>query len=437
MSIVIVGAGITGLTLGLQFLGKGAKVLILEKEPVVGGLCRSYRYGKFSFDVGPHRLFSTDPAIMQFFLSVLGDQYTEVDRVSRVNLDGRYYDWPFTFKSVFGLPVKMVLGCFKDLLVRPDCTNADIATLKDYVTARYGATIYKIFWEDYTEKFLGLRGEEVDALWGSLSVGRSVVDRNARPACLRDLVRNCLVRPKSTLRFLYPKGGMGAYPDLCAALIRKMGGQIRLNEQIRSLGKGRGGIDRVLTNTGEYEADQVIWTGTLPDICTLLGEPAPDLAYLPSLLFNLEVQGAMPGEWQWMYFPDRDCVFSRVSRPGKFNPATTPAGMTGLCVEVTEPAGAAFSGHPERLVERVTADLVRAGLLDTAGRVAAWHIERVQNAYPIYRKGFQQTVEDARAVLGRYRNLQLAGRQALFVYDNIDEAVESALALAARLTASL
>ena len=44
LPVVIVGAGVAGLTLGLKLAEAGVPVVILEREKTVGGLARSFSY---------------------------------------------------------------------------------------------------------------------------------------------------------------------------------------------------------------------------------------------------------------------------------------------------------------------------------------------------------------------------------------------------------
>ena len=61
MRVMIVGAGVAGLSLGHELVCAGHDVTLVEILPEIGGLARSFRYGDFCFDMGPHR-FHTDDA---------------------------------------------------------------------------------------------------------------------------------------------------------------------------------------------------------------------------------------------------------------------------------------------------------------------------------------------------------------------------------------
>ena len=54
--VIIIGAGIGGLTTGAILSKKGKKVLVLEKNPIPGGYAVNFRRGEFEFDASLHLL---------------------------------------------------------------------------------------------------------------------------------------------------------------------------------------------------------------------------------------------------------------------------------------------------------------------------------------------------------------------------------------------
>lgn len=429
----VVGAGVSGLTSAYRLLDAGDEVVVLEKEPIVGGLCRSYRYDGFTYDVGPHRLFSARDATQAYFLEILGDRHTVTSRDSLVRLKGKYLTWPLDLATVLRLPLRDTLMCARDLLHPGRNGHGSFRNLEEYVVSRYGKTIYEIFWQGYTEKFLGLPCDRIDAAWGQISVGRSVVDRKAEPSTLAGLMRSCLVRRPRPLTFLYPDGGMDAFPRQAAERVQALGGAVLTGQDVSAFERRDGRIRAVVANGTVHPVDRVVWTGRLPDVCRLAGVEPPAVNYLSTLLFNVAVNRTLRGRWQWIYYSDPDCLFSRVSRPSRFSETTAPPGKTGLCVEISCREGDARWNDPESLREPVMRDLVKTGLVADGAYVEHCRIERVADTYPIYEKGFQPRIEAARQRLAEVSNLHLVGRQAAFVHDNIDEAVESAADLAAEL----
>ena len=56
--VVILGGGLSGLAAAYELARAGKKVIVLEKWNDVGGLARTIKVGKFSFDTGPHRWYT-------------------------------------------------------------------------------------------------------------------------------------------------------------------------------------------------------------------------------------------------------------------------------------------------------------------------------------------------------------------------------------------
>ncbi|MGB5100786.1 MAG: FAD-dependent oxidoreductase, partial [Methanothrix sp.] len=52
--VIVIGSGISGLLSALVLSREGKKVLILEKEGYIGGVCRSYDVSGYRVDTGPH-----------------------------------------------------------------------------------------------------------------------------------------------------------------------------------------------------------------------------------------------------------------------------------------------------------------------------------------------------------------------------------------------
>ena len=58
--VIVVGAGISGLLTALALSKEGKNVLVLERSPYVGGVCRSYDVEGYQVDTGPHIITRLD-----------------------------------------------------------------------------------------------------------------------------------------------------------------------------------------------------------------------------------------------------------------------------------------------------------------------------------------------------------------------------------------
>lgn len=76
----IIGAGVSGLVTGWKLLERGWDVEVFEREPYYGGMARTWRWGDFLIDVGPHLYHTPDPLIAEIWEREFGDLFVKALR---------------------------------------------------------------------------------------------------------------------------------------------------------------------------------------------------------------------------------------------------------------------------------------------------------------------------------------------------------------------
>lgn len=431
--VVIVGAGVTGLVTAHLLAEAGVQVVVIEKLPQLGGLARSFVYDdKYVFDCGPHRFDTNNPNIKTYLERVLTRPGTFFPRKSEVFFKGKYYAWPIKPQNLAQLPPSLAAKAFVDLATNGSKDYGE-DNFENYILRQYGPTLYKHFFEGYSIKFLQLHPRETHSDWAKVGINRAIIDDKAQMQNLSQLLRSTLLQfNKTAQRFLYPQGGMYEVWDNVAERITGLGGRIILGTGAEMEGRN-GRVVRVRAGNEEWEPSMVVWTGPITQACKQLSQQVPDLNYLGLLLYNVMVKEEAPRDYQWCYYGAQDLLINRVSVPRFFSPDTTQPGVTGYCNEVTCMVGDARWNHGDRLIDWVIDDMVRVGLIHDRGNVMDCRVERLAESYPIYRKDYPQELEKARAQLGGFENLRLAGRTGLFWYNNMDHSMENALQLSRRL----
>lgn len=77
MTVIIVGAGIAGLSAGYHLKQINIKPILLEKESEYGGLCRSKVIGDAIFDYGVHVSFTQDDYVKKIFEQSVSKEFVE------------------------------------------------------------------------------------------------------------------------------------------------------------------------------------------------------------------------------------------------------------------------------------------------------------------------------------------------------------------------
>src|SRR5579885_398406 len=112
-SVICIGAGPAGLTAGYLLAKEGASVTVLEQDPVyVGGISRTATYKGFAFDIGGHRFFSKSAKVNALWAELLGNDFLDRPRKSRIYYRGRLFEYPIqAFDALFKLGPFEALRC--------------------------------------------------------------------------------------------------------------------------------------------------------------------------------------------------------------------------------------------------------------------------------------------------------------------------------------
>lgn len=433
--VVIVGAGLAGLTVGCRLAESGVPVVLVERENSVGGLARSFTYPNgATFDIGPHRFHTDSAPVKQFILDVLGDDHLYIDRNSQLFLFDRYLPWPMTLKNVLALPPQLMVRAGLDMFW-PRKARTD--SFEAYIVERYGRTLYKMFFQPYTEKFLDYTCSNLHQDWAATGINRATIDKRVDTSSLWAFGKSLLSASPPQMQFIYPRsGGIGVFGEKLAERIRRRGGRILLNSTVSGIQTADGMVESVATDSGEIiPAAHVFWSGSLTALreAGQAPESVPRLHYMSTVLFNYVTHHVIQPGFQWCYFGDKTMEASRACMPRRFNPQLAPAGKEALCIEVSCSESSETWRDPARLDCVVETFLLHARLLDKLEAIEDYHMERIHETYPLYVLNYPRKLRGMfEWVHGKWRNMTLIGRTGRFWYNNMDHSIGASLITAER-----
>jgi protoporphyrinogen oxidase len=431
--VVIVGAGITGLTLAQLLTSQGIPTVVVEKLDRPGGLARSFKYDGYTFDIGPHRFHTDAPRVDSFIRDTLGPDTRTISRESCVRFEGQFYPWPLHPSFVLlKFPPRIAFGVLRDLFFL--FRKQPAVSFRDQIVNMYGPTLYHNFFEGYSSKFLGIVPELTHSDWAKTGIDRAIIDKRLEMSSLWQLILSSLL-PKKTepIEFLYPAGGCGRFTDLLAESFQANGGELLCGSEVTDIEVQGDQITRIGIGDREIEPQTVVWTGTIHSLLDLLEKPRAELNYLALVCYNVMMSEGSRPKFQWCYHGASDVIFSRLSTPENFDLGNVPQGKRGLCVEVTCNQDDSVYTQPEKHLDRVFNDLKREGLLKTDHEIVDVKAERHPWAYPIYRLDYKSEMKAVREEISGIKNLIRAGRLGRFWYNNMDHCIENAFALAERI----
>ena len=416
----------------------GRRATVLEQDAQVGGLSKTVQYKGFRFDIGGHRFFTKNQEVDSLWREILGDEFLRRPRQSRIFYRGKLFNYPLKpLNALMGLgpwTSAVAIGSFlkRKLFPRKPETN-----FEDWVSNRFGDSLYGIFFKTYTEKVWGIPCRTISADWAAqrirnLDLGRAVlsalgIGRDRKIASLID-------------EFDYPRHGPGQMYEQMAAKAVGLGAELRLQSRVVALGHRGGRIESATvaepSGTSTLPVENLISSMPLSELVLALDPPpaaevvaaARGLRYRSILTVNLLVRQAEVVPDTWIYIHSPEIRAGRLQLYKNWSPDMVPdAAWSSLGLEYFAFEGDEFWSLPdEQLVEIARGDLARLGVVD-ARKVEDGFVFRYPKAYPIYDEGYRDRVAKVRRFLATLSNAAPVGRYGQFRYNNMDHSILTAL----------
>jgi protoporphyrinogen oxidase len=400
-TIVIVGAGPTGLGAARRLAELGVSdFVVLEANPHPGGLSASFTdKAGFTWDVGGHVVFSHYPYFDSLLDDTLGSQTLEHQREAWIRLAGTWVPYPFQ-NNIRYLPRDMVWECVKGLL--PEYRQYQVgftpANFREWIHYIFGDGIAKHFMLPYNFKVWATPAERMAYEWVGERVSVVGLERVLKNLILG--LDDVSWGPNNAFKFPL-RGGTG---EIFRRMAAKLGDRVLYGREVVAVDPV---AREVRCQTGEsFAYADLLFTGPLDRLAKTLLTQAPDavrraadgLVHNGAHIGGLGVNGMRQDSKCWMYFPENNCPFYRVTNFHNYSPFNTPDpdGMRprtrAFMTEVS------FSAHKPELgpahLDRAVDGLVAASLMDQADRdgvVSTWEM-RIEYAYPIPSLGRDQAL---------------------------------------------
>ena len=370
--IIILGAGPTGLGAAWRLKELGYKnFTVFEKEKYPGGLSASFSDKKgFTWDLGGHVIHSHFKYFDNVVKRSLGDKIFSKRRKSYIWQFERLIPYPFQ-NNIHLFPPFAFLESFLGILAGK---KKGAKNFGEFAKSTFGSGIAKHFMIPYNQKMWKFPLSKMDINW----IGEKV----SIPT-LTELIKNAAFGKKesdwgSNGTFLYPKLGIG---QLWNRISKKVGaGHIKYESEIVKIDTQK----KIIYLANGHKINFDILISSIP-ITNLIGaiEKVPSLIRnlvrkLPStsmFILGLGVKKIKKNDLSWVYFPQKDIPFFRISIISNYSPYMTPKrGFSSILTESTS--------SEEIAAEDAIRELEKINLMGNEKIVSLW-TKKIEFAYPI------------------------------------------------------
>ncbi len=462
--VIIIGAGPAGLSAAYYLLkNTDIKPVVLEETPYIGGISRTHVHNGNRMDLGGHRFFTKNDEVMSFWKEIfpLEEQTEKTNissdkvflkrrRVSRIYFLKKFFDYPISFKAetFFNLGLfNVLIAGFGYLYSAVKKRKED--SLENFYINRFGVPLYKMFFEDYTEKVWGIHPSKIAPDWGSQRVkGLSLIK----------VLKNCLMKPfikkeevETSLieEFMYPKKGPGQLYEAIADKIEEMGGKVILNNKVNKITFSNNNISSVKTTDNEgkehtYDCDAVFSSMPVKDLVLSFDKdidknikdiaenlPYRDFITVGLLVKKLKVKNTSKYKTEngiipdcWIYIQERNVKLGRLQVFNNWSPymVKNPQDEIFLGLEYFCNEGDYMWNTPENdFIEKASEELEKIGIIDRNDIIDSTLI-KVKKAYPAY-FGTYSKFDEIRKYLDTIDNLYCIGRNGQHRYNNMDHSI--------------
>ena len=417
---IILGAGPSGLSYALF----NNKTLILEKNSHPGGHASSFFINGFTFDYGPHILFSKDQDILNFIISSLGKNVQKCKRNNKVSYKNKLVKYPFE-NDLASLDPDDNYECIHSFIFNQyKIKYKKPKNMKEWFLYTFGSGISNKYLIPYNEKVWNIPVEKLSMVWA---------DRIPNPP-ISDVLKSSIgIKTegyKHQLYYHYPKkGGYQAISDTWAKSCN-----IKFNEEITKITLGKSYL-LIQTSKESYKAKIIISTINLSSLLKACADWVPrkilqayeKLIVNPMFVISLGIKGEDKDLFTALYFSDKDFLVNRVSFPRTFSSENAPPGHYSIQAEITYRAGSAISKMKDNeIIKHVINGLRQRNLIN--GEIILTDIKRLGESYVVYDVSYEKNIRIIREFFTE-KNIHLLGRFSFFEYINIDMAVNRSILL--------
>lgn len=429
MNVAVIGAGPAGLSSALALAKNNIDVTLFEADSIPGGMCKTLELWNMKVDLGPHRFFSMDKKISEFWLSPLKNDFVLIDRLTRIFYNNRFFMYPIKpLDALSKLGFFEALHCGTSYIAAQFAPKGNETTFAEWVSRRFGYRLYEIFFKSYSEKLWGISCAELDASFAAQRIkGLNFLET------LKNAVFKGKTKHKTLVdQFAYPTLGAGMpYARMAEELIW-LGAKLQYNTRVISVNPcSKEKSMEIILPDGAQEFDHVICTMPLTDLvqsCTAFDdtvqEASKKLRYRNTIIVYLLVNSENIFQDNWIYIHAPFLKTGRITNFRNWSPAMcVESNKTILAMEYwANDEDALWKSADTELEDLAAREMTMTGLVPP-DLIEDARVVRLHRSYPVYAAGYEQELAKIQTAIDKIPALTCIGRNGAFKYNNQDHSI--------------
>ncbi|HOK17084.1 MAG TPA: FAD-dependent oxidoreductase [Defluviitoga tunisiensis] len=412
--IVILGAGVSGLSAGYHLKLKGIDSLIFEKNQSYGGLCDNFTIDDFRFDKFVHFSHTRNNYVLELF-SQSSDYYSYSPKASNY-YHGIWLKHPVQ-TNLYPLDASEKVRIILDFLSAPKYNQPK--NYEEWLRSVYGVYFSKNFPEVYTRKYWTLEAKYLNTSWIENRMYKPKVEEVLYGAMAEDTK---IFYYASEMR--YPKkGGYKSFLKYIADF-----NNIQFNKEVVKIDINNKKI-YFQDNTSE-KYDILISSLPLPELIRMVSYVPEEvmhasqmLSFTSGYLVSLGLKKVRSMENLWLYLYDEDILPSRIYFPHLKSSDNVPENLSSLQAEIYFSNFKPLNMDENEILENTIQQLISIGLFSNEDIIVK-DIRQEKYANVIY----DHNIQKARKIVHNFlkqQNIFYIGRFGEWAYLWSDQSLMS------------